>query len=207
MNLLPLRLSAHASAVLLCLSASLPLVAQAAPTSFFVPYLGAGNLSVFDATAGSGGGVGAIDQTPDVGVLTPLSLVSVVLFNFNSATQALSGTFEFSTTDLASTLFGLVSGSSFDVDILNSGGQFSVDYQIVGGSGAFTGASGFGLSFVDYKPGGTFNNYAESGLLNFNLPAAAVPEPAGWALVALGLGLAAAARRSPSSSTSSAGAR
>jgi hypothetical protein len=114
----------------------------------------------------------------------------VVLFQLDAATQTLSGSFEFTTTDLASTLFGTLSGSYFDTDILNTGGQFSIDYSILGGTGLFGGASGFGLSFVDYNPAGTFNNYAEAGLLNFTVPA-----PGTLALVAAGL-LAIAVSRS-----------
>ena len=36
------------------LAATLPLAAHAGPLPFFVPYSGAGNLSVFDAVAGTG---------------------------------------------------------------------------------------------------------------------------------------------------------
>ncbi len=194
MKPLPSYLSTHCSPWLLCLACSLPLGAQAAATSFFVPYGGEGNVSIFNAAAGTGGWVGSVDQSPDPGVVTPLAFVSVVLFNLNSASKTLSGSFELSTTDLASTLFGQLTGSYFEPDILASGGQFSIDYQILGGSGAFAGASGFGLSFVDYNPAGTFNNYAEAGLLNFDIPSA-VPEPASWALLMLGLGLVAASRR------------
>jgi hypothetical protein len=126
--------------------------------------------------------VGSLTQTPPPVVPDPLALVSVVLFTLDSATQTLSGTFEFTTTDLASSLFGEVSGSYAEADILNLGGQFSLDYSILGGTGAFTRASGFGLAFLDYDPAGTFDNYAEAGLLNFE-----VPEPAPLALVAAGL--------------------
>ena len=167
---------------------ALPLIASADPVSYFVPFNGQGNVSVFDAS--SGGWVGSIDQTPPPDVADPLSLVSVVLFQLDAATQTLSGSFEFTTTDLASTLYGTLSGSFFDADILASGGQFSIDYSILGGTGAFAGASGFGLSFVDFNPAGAFNNYAESGLLNFSVPA-----PGSLALVGAGLLALAVSRR------------
>jgi hypothetical protein len=150
---------------------------------------------VFDAAAGSGGWVGSLQQTPPPDVADPLSLVSVVLFQLDAATQTLTGSFEFTTTDLASTLYGTLSASFFDVDILASGGQFSIDYNILGGSGAFGGASGFGLSFLNFDPAGGFDNYAEAGLLNFSVPAA-VPNPGSLALVAAGLlGLAVSRRK------------
>ena len=172
-----------ASAVALVALLAAPLAAHASPLSYFVPYNGAGNVSVFDANAGSGGWVGSIDQTPPPIVPDPLSLVSVVLFQIDKATQTLSGTFEFtSSNDLDSTFFGSLSGSVVDADILSHGGQFSIDYNITGGTGQFFGANGFGLAFVDFNPSAAFNNYTESGLLVFD-----VPEPAPLALVATGL--------------------
>lgn len=178
------------------LALALPLAAAADPVSFFAPFNGSGNVSVFDAAAGSGGWVGSLDQTPPPDVPNPLSLVSVALFQLDAATQTLSGTFEFtSAADLASTLYGTLSGSFFDAGILTSGGQFSIDYAITGGSGAFLGASGFGLSFLNFDPAGTFDNYTESGLLNFSVPAQ-VPTPGTLALVPAGLlGLAVSRRR------------
>ncbi len=157
--------------------------ASAMPAQFFVAYTGQGNVSVFDAAAGTGGWVGSIDEVPDPAIANPpLSLVSVVLFTLDRATQTLMGTFEFTTTDLLSTLFGDLSGSVQDPDILANGGQFSLDYQINGGTGQFSRATGFGLAFLDYNPAGTFNNYTESGLLLFT-----VPSPATGALVLAGL--------------------
>lgn len=161
--------------------------AHAAPLSFFAPYTGQGNVSVFDAAAGTGGWVGSIDGFPDPALADPLSLVSVVLFSVDEASHTLSGNFEFTSTDLLDTLFGTLSGSYFEDDILTSGGQFAVDYQILGGSGRFAGANGFGLSFVDYLPlAAGDNNYTESGLLVFEVPFA-VPTPATPALVLAGL--------------------
>ena len=165
--------------------------ASAMPASYFVAYTGQGNVSVFDASAGTGGWVGNIDEVPDPGNPNPpLSLVSVVLFTLDRAAQTLMGTFEFTTTDLLSTLFGDLTGSGADADILTRGGQFSVDYLINGGTGKFAGANGFGLAFLDYNPTGTFNNYTESGLLAFT-----VPSPATGALVLAGLLVLSVSRR------------
>jgi|CXWL01.1.fsa_nt_gi hypothetical protein len=186
-------LNACARRALMCAALVLPLAAQAEPVTFFVPYGGQGNVSVFDATAGTGGWVGAIDQTPDANLPTPLSLVSVVLFTFDAASRTLAGSFEFTTTDLLSTLYGELTGSTFEPDILLSGGQFSLDYQIRGGSGMFAGASGFGLAFLDFNPAAAFDNYRESGLLLFT-----VGEPATLALVASGLLIMGVSRRRPS---------
>ena len=163
---------------------------SAMPVQHFVSYTGQGNLSVFDAAAGTGGWVGSIDEVPDPSIANPLSLVSVVLFTLDRAAQTLMGTFEFTTTDLLSTLFGNLTGSVLDPDILTNGGQFSLDYQINGGTGQFAGANGFGLAFLDYNPAGTFNNYTESGLLVFT-----VPSPATSVLALAGLLALAASRR------------
>jgi len=172
-----------------CLSMlAAPLWAHAAPVSTFVPYEGSGNISVFDATAGTGGWVGSLLQSPDPAVPGPLSLVSFVLFTLNKSAQTLAGNFEFTTTDLASSLFGQVTGSYLEADILTLGGQFSLDYSIAGGSGAFTGATGFGLAFVNFDPLGVFDNYTESGLLVFDVPAVmGVPEPGTLSLLAAAL--------------------
>lgn len=173
----------------LALSLSTPLVAQAGPLTF-VPFAGAGNLSVFDAAAGTGGWVGSIDEVPTSAGGTALSLVSFVTFNLDSTTQVLTGIFEFTTTDLASTLFGELSGAADSADFLSLGGQLSLDYTVLGGSGVFSGASGFGLAFLNHDPAGTFNNYIEDGLLVLN-----VPEPGSLALAGLGLLAVARSRR------------
>ena len=157
--------------------------ATAAPVDYVVPYLGEGNLSVFDATAGTGGWAGSILEVADpTNPNAPLSLVSVVLFTLDRTAHTLMGSFEFTTTDLLSTLYGELTGTFMDSNILTQGGQFSVDYRIDGGTGQFARASGFGLAFVDYNPAGTFNNYGERGVLVFT-----VPSPATGALVLAGL--------------------
>lgn len=176
-------------AVGLALSVSTPLVAQAGPLTF-APFAGAGNLSVFDPATGTGGWVGSIDEVPSSAGGAALSLVSFVTFQLDSTTQALTGIFEFTTTDLASTLFGELSGVADSADFLSLGGQLSLDYNILGGSGLFGGASGFGLAFLNYNPAGTFDNYIEDGLLVFS-----VPEPGSLALAGLGLLAVARSRR------------
>ncbi len=176
------RLNRLLRRLLLSSCLALPLAAQAAPTTFFVPDAGAGNLSVFDAMAGTGGWVGSIDAVAPPLVSDPLSLVSFVLFTLDAGTLALNGRFEFTTVDLQSTLFGDVSGTADSADFLTLGGQLSLDYSIRGGSGAYTDASGFGLAFLCFDPAGGFNNYSEIGLLDFS-----VPEPATLALLAAGL--------------------
>jgi hypothetical protein len=161
----------------------LPVAARADPVTFFVPYEGAGNLSVFDLAAGTGGWVGSIEQSPFPPVPSPWSLVSVVLFTLDASTLTLSGSFEFTNSaDLGSALFGAVTGSYVDPDILANGGQFSIDYTIQGGTGAYSGAAGYGLSFVDFDPAGGFDNYTEGGAL-----VVAVPEPGALALTLTGL--------------------
>ncbi len=159
---------------------------------YFVPYSGEGNLVVFDAATGSGGWVGSIDQSAFPPVASPLNFTSQVLFTLDAASNTFSGSFAFNTTDLASSLFGNLSGSYLNSDVFQFGGQLSIDYQILGGSGQFSGASGFGLSLLDFDPVGSFNNYSEAGLLSFAAP---VPEPSTWMLMGLGLGLLAWTRR------------
>ena len=94
------------------LALALPFAARAEPTAYFVPFQGAGNRSVVDATAGTAGWVGSIDQLAPPLVANPLALVSFVLFTLDASTQTLSGSFEFTSTDLLSMLYGDVSGTA-----------------------------------------------------------------------------------------------
>jgi hypothetical protein len=183
------QLNSFLQRLLLSACMAAPWAVQAAPATYFVPFVGAGNVSAFDASAGTGGWVGSIDQVAPPVVADPLSLVSFVLFTLDANTLQLVGSFEFTTTDLQSTLYGDVSGMVDSADALSQGGLFSLDYQIRGGSGAFQGATGFGLGFLSYDPGATADNYAETGLLSFS-----VPEPGSLLLVGAGL-LAVAWRR------------
>lgn len=146
--------------------------AQAGPLQA-VSYTGSGNALLFDPASGSGGWVGAIDEVADPAIVQPLSLVSVVLFDYDALARTLSGSFEFTqAADLGSSLFGTLSGSTTDFDPFGSGGQFELDYLITGGTGVFAGAGGYGLAFLTLNPAAVPDNYSEFGLLVF-----AVPEP------------------------------
>ncbi len=168
---------------------ALPAVCHADAVSYFAAYSGAGNVSVFDPVAGTGGWVGSIDAVPPPVVGDLPSLVPVVLFTIDPLTNLFTGTFEFDTTDLQSSLYGSLSGAA-DPGFLTVGGQLSIDYAILGGTGAFDSANGFGLAFLNYDPAGGFNNYSETGLFSF-----AVPEPGSLALAGLGLAVIAVRRR------------
>ena len=150
-----------------------PVPAQAAPTPVFLTYSGDGNLVIFDASTGSGGWVGSIDPSPDPLAAPPFPGVSTVLFTLDPGTGLLSGSFEIFSGDLLSSLFGTVGGSlsaGTAADFFANGGQLSLDYSILGGSGEFYRASGFGLAFLNYDPAGIFNNYDEIGALVFDIP-------------------------------------
>lgn len=178
--------SATAVAATLALAAAAP--AHAGPIAVAAFTSGSGNVAVFDAAAGTGGWVGSLEGFSDPFTGLPVSLVSVVLFTLDNASDTFSGSFEFTTTDLGSTFFGSLSGDADD-DVLNVGGQFRIDYEVLGGTGVFGAASGFGLGLLDYSPAGMPDNYAEAGVF-----AMQVPTPAPWALAGLGL-LALAASR------------
>lgn len=169
-----------AAACLLSLSA---LQAQAQALSNF-SFDGRGNLLVFDAAAGSGGWNGEISEFSDSALPAPLSFAVLVLFDYDAALNRLFGTFEFTQADdLNSSIFGHVMGGFTDVSgSLAGGGQLGLDYSLLGGTGRYAGASGFGLSFLSFDPAATGdNNYVEQGLL------VAVPEPGMAGLMAGGL--------------------
>ncbi len=176
-------------------AAALALAAAVAPAALradalphFAPYAGAGNVSIFDSVTGSIGWVGQVDGfvRPD-GSVRPL--VSVVLARFDATAQSLAGSFEWTAADdLSSTLYGRLSGTAA-ADVLDQGGQFSLDYVVDGGSGLFAGASGWGLAFLDFAPQAQPDSYAESGVFVYT-----VAEPPGWALCSLLLVCAARGR-------------
>ncbi len=170
-----------------------PPAAHAGPL-VFAPFSGSGNAVLFDPISGDGGWVGSIEQFPEPGLANPLSLVSVVTFNYDALAMTLSGQFEFTrSSDLGATLFGTVAGTTADADLFANGGQLALDYTILGGTGDFIASTGFGLSFLNFNPAGSPDNYSEEGLLAF-----AVPEPGTLPLLAgalLGLGLMGRLRR------------
>ncbi len=72
----------------------------------------------------------------------------------------------------------------------SGGGQFALDYTILGGTGAFESTSGFGLAFVDFDPGEWPHDYIAPVL-----PIFSVPEPGTAGLTAAGLLVIALRRR------------
>ncbi|HRD99565.1 MAG TPA: hypothetical protein PLA97_24525 [Rubrivivax sp.] len=169
-------------------------VAPAQAAQQFSPYSGQGNLSVFDAAAGTGGWVGSLQGLVHPLNGDPFDLVSVVLFSVDGPSRTLSGQFEWTGAfDLGSSLFGRLTGTVSDDDILLQGGQFALDYLIDGGTGVFSGAGGFGLAFVDFDPLASGDNYREAGLVVASVP---VPNSMLLAMAALVL-MAALHRRQP----------
>lgn len=181
---IPARLSRPLAAGLLGSFTLLAAVPALASPLQFDPFSGQGNVSVFDAAAGTGGWVGSLDGLTDPATGLPTPAVTTVLFTLDNLTHLLSGQFEFTTTDLGSTLMGLVQGTVSDAAILTQGGQFSLDYSITGGSGLFAGARGYGLAFLDFDPGAASgsDNYREAGVMVYD-----VPEPSGLLLSALAI--------------------
>ncbi|MCV2367923.1 PEP-CTERM sorting domain-containing protein [Roseateles oligotrophus] len=175
-----------AGQLMLGLCAALALAAQAGPSPVNLFFDGAGTQPAIDAAQGTGLWSGSIK--PGFGSDVTESLLSNVLFKLDASTNTLSGSFEFSSLDLASSISGLLTGSDLDGD-----GQFEIDYQILGGSGAFSRASGYGLSFISFdQPLTMAGSYTESGLLSF-----AVPEPSSYGLLGLALLGVALTRRKP----------
>ncbi len=174
------------------ISSALGIGSGALAAQQFSPYSGQGNVSVFDAAAGSGGWVGSIQGLVHPQNGDPFDLVSVVLFSVDAANQSVSGQFEWTGAfDLNSTLFGRLTGTVDDGDILLQGGQFALDYLIEGGTGVFSGASGFGLAFIDFDPlAGGDSNYVEAGLV-----VASVPQPGSPLLATTALLILVALRR------------
>jgi hypothetical protein len=167
--------------------------AHAGPISIEAFTSGSGNVAVFDAAAGTGGWVGSLQGFGNPFTGDPLSLVSVVLFAIDNATDTFTGTFEFTTTDLLSSFFGTLSGD-VDDEVLVNGGQFRIDYQVLGGTGLFGAASGFGLGLLDFDLDGTPDNYREAGVFAMQVPAPASLALSAMALLAM-LGSARLSRR------------
>ena len=187
-------LAAATQACALVAACALPLTSQASPTVYVVPYAGSGFLVDNGPVNGqpTGAWLGTIDETPPTITGDLPSLLSTVSFTLDPSTFTLTGLFEFDVAaDLQSTIYGQFSGQYFDTDLLSTGGLIALDYTVLGGTGTFFDASGYGIAFlnVDAASGG-FSNYAEAGLLNVT-----VPEPGSLALVGLGLLAAVAGRR------------
>ncbi len=206
MTPLPLLTRALRTAAL----ALLPLLALApaahAGPLVFAPFSGSGNLFVIDPIAGTGAWNGGIAQFAEPGLADPLEFASLVLFTVDPLTQMLSGNFSFTrSSDLGASIFGLVTGSISDADpgtaVFGSSAQFVLEYSILGGTGDLAGASGFGLSFLQFDPAGVTgtgigngngndtDNFQENGLLAFS-----VPEPGTLPLLAGALGVLAVLR-------------
>jgi hypothetical protein len=204
------RLLSTSRQALLTLAFTLPLLslapaAQAAEVTLF--FSGSGNVLTPDPATGEGGWVGSINEFPEAGLVNPVALTSTVLFTYDAALNSFTGTFEFfDSATLTSSLFGTVMGESADPDPFVNGGQFGLMYDITGGSGLYAGATGFGLSFLEFNPDGGFggpvfgfsDTYGEDGLLFFNVPTA-VPEPGTLPLMALALAALWVGRRTPAS--------
>lgn len=187
---LPFPLARALRTVTLALLPMFTLAPAAEASPMLLSFSGSGNVIPPDPN-GDGAWAGSVVQDPEPGLAVPQELVSVVFFHVDPLTQLLSGQFTFTrASDLGATLFGLVAGSTTDADVFTLGGQFALDYTIQGGTGDFAGASGFGLSFLNFDPNGMFDNYTETGLL-----AVAVPEPGTLPLALLAAALLAAPLR------------
>lgn len=185
MNFAIAHLSRRGLAAAACvLGLAVPL-AQASPLANF-SFEGQGNLLVFDAATGSGGWNGEIREfsDPAAPLPMPLSFAVLVTFDFDAAMNRLLGSFEFTQTDdLDSSIFGSVTGGFTDsAGSLATGGQLGLDYSVLGGTGRYAGYSGFALSFLDFDPSTSGDNYVERGLI------VAMPEPGmAWLVMTAGL--------------------
>lgn len=174
------------AALALCAGlAATPASASVVLSDQFSPTLGQGNALAFDAMGLSGGWAGSLSGLVTPGTGAPIDMVSIANVTIDPLLGTFSGSFELSdAATLASTLFGLLSGTVSAADLLLSGGQFALDYLVQGGTGVFAGASGYGLAFIDVDPSALPDNYTESGLFVLSVPVE-VPEPAGLALLGL----------------------
>jgi hypothetical protein len=106
-------------------------------------------------------------------------------FSFNFATNSGSGTFSFS--KFGDSLTGSLSTTGILVPEVPAPVGFNLSYSILGGTGRFSGASGWGISVVLLDPSSAEPPFAFTERGRFT-----VPEPATWALLLpLLIGLAA----------------
>lgn len=186
MNFSIARFSRRALAAAACVLGLAGPLAQAGTLAGF-SFEGQGNLLVFDAATGSGGWNGEIREFSDPAAPLPLSFAVLVTFDFDAAMNRLLGSFEFTQTDdLDSSIFGRVTGGFTDpAGNMDSGGQLELDYSVLGGTGRYADYGGFALSFLEFDPSASGDNYVEQGLI------VAVPEPGmAWLVMTAGLLLA-----------------
>lgn len=176
------------AAVVLPLAA--PLSANADPVSLDVLFDGSGSLN-FDSVANTGVWMGTL---VDLGFApAPPSLPALTSqVSFSLSGTALSGMFAFSD-GAANTLTGLLDGTLASGSFAD-GGQLLIDYTVDGGTGLFSGATGFAISILDFlAPVNGSRAYTEvaTGVLVVQQ----VPEPAGLTLAGVALLALLATRR------------